>query len=38
MKIKEKDKRDKFTLLLEDTRNVFSEDWKKYIKWRIEDQ
>ena len=38
MKIKEKDKRDKLTILLEDSRNSFVSDWKKYITWRIEDQ
>ena len=38
MKIKEKDKRDKLTILLEDSRNGFVPDWKKYVTWRLEDQ
>lgn len=38
MKIREKDKRDKLTILLEDTRSGFIQEWKKYIQWRIEDQ
>lgn len=37
-KIRDKDKKDKLTILLEDARANFNAEWKKYIEWRIQDK
>ena len=38
MKIREKDKKDKLTIILDDLKEQFKGEWKKYIDWRKEDQ
>lgn len=38
MKIRQKDKKDKLTILLQDSRTGFNTQWKQYLKFRIEDQ
>ncbi len=38
MKVKEKDKKDKLTIQLEDFRSNFNSEWKKYLQWRTQDQ
>lgn len=38
MKIREKDKKDKLTILLDDLKEHFKSEWTKYLTWRKEDQ